>query len=317
MRLFWETMVEPIFEVLQPEVIVEIGSASGANTLNVLGYCQRGGARLHVIDPAPKYDVPDWRERYGEHVTFHEDLSLNVLPRIEGFDVVLIDGDHNWYTVYNELRVIEERCAELSHPFPLVLLHDVGWPYGRRDMYYAPETIPDEFRKPYARKGMRPESRELLEEGGSNTRLNNALLDNEPQSGVLTAIEDFMETTKQDLDLLLIPGINGLGILVPSELGKQNQALATFLSTLNFPEAAVRHMELVERVRMDGQARMREAKTRSKASEQRARRLERENRRLLRQVEDMKNSRGWKIADRINVATLRLRDVLGKLTTRK
>ena len=32
-------------------------------------------------------------------------------------------------------------------------MHDVGWPYGRRDLYYAPEQIPEEFRQPYRRAG--------------------------------------------------------------------------------------------------------------------------------------------------------------------
>jgi len=317
MRLFWETVIEPIFEILQPGVIVEIGSSAGGNTSNILEYCQRSGATLHVIDPAPKYDIPTWQRRHGDNLVFHEDLSLNALPQIEGSDVVLIDGDHNWYTVYNELRVIEARCAELSRPFPLVMLHDVGWPYGRRDMYYNPETIPEEYRKPHAQKGMHPDSRELLEEGGSNSRLNNALLDNEPRSGVLTAVEDFMETTEQELELLKIPGINGLGILVPSKLKEHNEALAAFLSTLDFPEAAVRHVELVERIRWETQVRMRETKRRRKASEERLRDLERETQRLRRQIEDMKSSRGWKVAHGINVATLKLRAVLGRLRARK
>ena len=41
----------------------------------------------------------------GRYV-FHRDLSLDVLDRCGAFDVALIDGDHNWYTVYNELRVL-------------------------------------------------------------------------------------------------------------------------------------------------------------------------------------------------------------------
>ncbi len=30
MRLFWKTVIEPVVEILQPEVIVEIGSSAGA-----------------------------------------------------------------------------------------------------------------------------------------------------------------------------------------------------------------------------------------------------------------------------------------------
>ena len=51
MRLFWNTIIGPVFEILRPETIVEIGSASGGNTRNVLEYCRRSGAKLHVVDP--------------------------------------------------------------------------------------------------------------------------------------------------------------------------------------------------------------------------------------------------------------------------
>ncbi len=51
MRLFWETVIEPIFEILQPGVIVEIGSSAGGNTSNILEYCRRSGAKLHIVNP--------------------------------------------------------------------------------------------------------------------------------------------------------------------------------------------------------------------------------------------------------------------------
>jgi len=206
-------VIEPVFEFLKPEVIVEIGSDHGSNTKNLLDFCERSGGKLHVIDPLPKYDMDEWRERYGETLIFHRDLSLNALPRIERPDAVLIDGDHNWYTVYNELKLIEKLCGDSG--FPLIILHDIGWPYGRRDLYYDPEAIPPEHRNPYARKGMLPESVELLENKGLNHRLHNALFEGGPRNGILTAIEDFLEETEQRIELTQIPGLHGLGVLIP------------------------------------------------------------------------------------------------------
>jgi cephalosporin hydroxylase len=135
MQRFWETVLEPVLEAVQPRAIVEIGSDQGGNTLNLLEYCKQTGATLHAIDPAPGYDVSEWQNKHGDHLVFHEDLSLNALALIENFEVVLIDGDHNWYTVLNELKTIERLCDESGQSFPLVLLHDIGWPYGRRDLY--------------------------------------------------------------------------------------------------------------------------------------------------------------------------------------
>ena len=244
-------MIEPTLQVVRPEVLLEIGSDEGGNTNNLLEYCEENDARLHVIDPLPKYDVSEWRQRYGERLVFHEDLSLNALPKIEGIDVGMIDGDHNWYTVFNELRLIEERCSELSHPFPLLILHDVGWPYGRRDLYYDPDTVPEEYRKPHERKGMRPDSIELVDRGGLNARLPNALREGETRGGVLTAVEDFLKETEQDLELVVIPGVNGLGILAPLHLKEHNAEFADHLEELKLPKAATQLIEVVERDRLE------------------------------------------------------------------
>ena len=62
--------------------------------------------------------------------------------------MVIIDGDHNYFTVSEELRLIAERAAGAA--LPLLLFHDVGWPHARRDDYYAAERIPEADRRPLA-----------------------------------------------------------------------------------------------------------------------------------------------------------------------
>jgi hypothetical protein len=246
----WDTIIEPVLEALQPKTLVEIGSDQGFNTRNLLGFCQRHDAVLHVIDPLPKYDVVAWQEQYGKHLVFHKALSLDALPTIDRFDAVLIDGDHNWYTVFNELKLIEGRCKDSSRDFPLVMLHDIGWPYGRRDLYYDPETIPEEYRKPYKHSGLRPESEELVEAGGLNRNLANAVTENDPRNGVLTAVEDFLEETEHVIELMQLPGLHGLGILVPSKLKEQNAELAEVLEVLDLPPTVARFIELIEEARL-------------------------------------------------------------------
>lgn len=240
-----------MLDALQPRTLVEVGSDAGGNTRNLLEFCERSGATLHVIDPLPKYEVEEMRQRYGDRLVFHEDLSLNALPQIEGPDAVLIDGDHNWYTVINELKQVEKQCQKLSHPFPLVMLHDVGWPYGRRDLYYDPDTIPEEHRKPHEKKGLHPDSEELLEDKGLNQHLDNATEEGAPESGVLTAVEDFVAETNERLELVEVPGLHGLGILFSRSLREENAEFAAVLETLSMPETAARLVESVERERLE------------------------------------------------------------------
>lgn len=253
MYRFWETIIEPVLEIIKPGAIVEIGCYWGLNTRKIMDFCARCGGVLHAIDPEPQFDVEEWRGKYGRALVIYKTLSLQALPEIDKFDVVLIDGDHNWYTVYNELKAIERRCRQNGQPFSLVMLHDTGWPYGRRDMYYNPETIPPDYRKPYEKKGLYPGSAALLEHGGINNDLFNAVCDSGPQSGVLTAIEDFMAESEIELELLNIIGFNGLGIIYPASIRKQQTDLWCFLNSLFISPAMMRYMEIIELNRIKGE----------------------------------------------------------------
>ena len=258
MQHFWSTIIEPILETINAKNIVEIGFGKGGNTINLLEFCVRTDATLHAVDPSPKFDVAPWQRRYGKHFVFHQSLSLNAIPLIDRFDVVLIDGDHNWYTVFNELKLIEKCCLNVVQCFPVIMLHDIGWPYGRRDLYYNPENIPKIYRKPYSLKGLIPGSLELQEKGGLNRHLYNAIYENVSQNGVLTAVEDFLKETKQELELLKIPGLCGLGILVSRELIEENKELMELLRSFELTPVVRRYIEKMEEMRIELEIKLQE-----------------------------------------------------------
>ena len=296
---------------------MEIGSDQGENTEKLLEYCHQTHAALHVIDPAPGYDSEEWQEKHGDSLIFYKDLSLHALPEIEVPEVVLIDGDHNWYTVFNELKLIEKTCKEHSWNFPLVMLHDVGWPYGRRDLYYDPDMIPEEHRKSYEKKGMLPGVSDLVEEGGMNRHLNNAVREHESEEGVLTAVEDFLNESQYELDLLKLPGIHGLGILASAQLKEQLPRLTEFLEDLNFSPFVERYIQGIEKARLELEIRQqeerREYKQRLTEESQKLRqerqnlREERQNLRQERQELKKERQRVKEIQHELNVAN---RDVL-------
>jgi Methyltransferase domain len=273
MKRFWDALIGPVLEAARPESIVEIGSDEGLNTRNLLAYAERTGAVVHVIDPVPKYDVAEWQQRYGPRFVFHRALSIDAIPSVDRMDLVLVDGDHNWYTVYNELRMIEERCAELSQPFPLVMLHDVGWPFGRRDLYYDPDTIPEEHRRPHGPEGIRPGVEGLLEEGGMIRDLEKASREGGPRNGVFTAVEDFLRETEQDLELIVVPGFHGLALLVPPG-SRQNKGLAEILEIWNLPPNVARHAERLEGAWLETEAHRQDLHARNKRLVERNRAME-------------------------------------------
>ncbi len=63
--------------------------------------------------------------------------SLEVLPKLveQGltFDVLLLDGDHNYYTVAKELEHLEK----LVRPSGLVIIDDYNGRWASRDLWYA------------------------------------------------------------------------------------------------------------------------------------------------------------------------------------
>lgn len=66
-----------------------------------------------------------------------EGNSLKVLPEMANqgmkFDVVLLDGDHNYHTVSSELRLLER----LVHDHSIIVVDDYDGRWSERDLWYA------------------------------------------------------------------------------------------------------------------------------------------------------------------------------------
>jgi hypothetical protein len=211
----WGTSLAQAAELMLPcldaagvRTIVEVGAFAGALTRVLVAWAAESGAQVTAIDPAPR-DGLVALEREAPGLELIRTTSLEALARIKMPHALVIDGDHNYFTVREELRLIGERStgAEL----PLLFFHDVCWPHGRRDDYFAPEAIPDDMRQPLAgdggglypgdpglRPGGLPYPRSAAREGG-------------PRNGVLTAVEDFVGE-RPDLRLVVVPAFFGVGV---------------------------------------------------------------------------------------------------------
>jgi Methyltransferase domain len=223
---YWNTVICPLLVALDAGPIVEIGCARGETTAKLAELAANRGLELHAVDPAPDFDASELERRFAGHFRFHKERSHDALGQIEPAAAVLIDGDHNWYTVHGELTRLEAIADAAERPFPLVLLHDVEWPYARRDMYYDPDSIPEERRKPWDRRGIAWGERMLAENGrGVNPHLANAIEEGGPRNGVLTAVEDFLRESKAPLELRIVHGQAGIGILASRDLLDASPAL--------------------------------------------------------------------------------------------
>lgn len=66
-----------------------------------------------------------------------QDNSLTILPQLvksnTKFDLLLIDGDHNYHTVSSELEYVES----LTHPHSIVVVDDYDGRWSERDLWYV------------------------------------------------------------------------------------------------------------------------------------------------------------------------------------
>jgi Methyltransferase domain len=188
---FWEDVIAPVIEAVRARRVVEIGALRGETTVRMM---RRLGpeCELHVIDPLPQFDPAEHERAFPGRYIFHLGISHDVLPQLPPCDVALVDGDHNWFTVYHELKMLAATARDAGAALPVLVLHDVSWPYGRRDLYYSPDRIPEEFRQPYRQAGMRPGAAHLFPRGGMNLGLDNAEQEGGERNGVMTGLDDFM-----------------------------------------------------------------------------------------------------------------------------
>ncbi|MCB0977610.1 MAG: class I SAM-dependent methyltransferase [Acidimicrobiales bacterium] len=247
---FWDPVIAPLVKAANARRVLEIGALRGETTARM--FDQLGpSSELHVIDPLPQFDPEEHEREFPGRYVFHRDLSLNVLGDLPHMDVALIDGDHNWYTVYHELKALDATSKREGKPLPLLALHDVAWPYGHRDLYYEPSQIPDEFRQPWKRQGIVPGFFRLVEEGGANAELANAIDGGGPRNGVMCALEDFLSEHDKPYRLLVLPFYFGLAIVVEEERLEATPAVGRILDSIDSKDGWLRMLKVSERIRID------------------------------------------------------------------
>jgi Methyltransferase domain len=186
----------------------EVGAYAGDLTRLLLGWAEGAGAHVVAIEPTPQPSLVELSERHPELELIRE-TSHEALPHLSLPDAVIIDGDHNYYTVSEELRRIDEKAP--GREIPLLMLHDVGWPHGRRDAYWTPERIPEEHRQPtIERLRIFPGEPGIVDHG--LPMYSAAEREGGPRNGVLTALEDFLDR-RGDLCLATLPVFFGFGVV--------------------------------------------------------------------------------------------------------
>jgi len=228
----FSSIILPCLDEAKVRDISEIGSEFGGMSKVLAEQAAKRGGTLTCIDPEPADGFADWASS-NQHVRHVSQPSLDALQNCDAADVWFVDGDHNYYTVFHELAVIDAIQKAADRPL-FAFLHDVSWPCARRDFYYAPERVPPGWRHPHSfDHGIR-----LDEDGvcvGRGLRgmgdFAVAMKAGGPRNGVLTAVEDFLreaDTEERPLFYVHVPAVLGLGIVFDASADWSN-TLAEFL----------------------------------------------------------------------------------------
>lgn len=188
--------------------VLEVGAYAGDLTELLLDWAATVGGRVGAIDPSPQGPL-EQLDADRDDLELIRATSHEALREVELTDALVIDGDHNYWTVREELRIIAERAE--GRPLPLLLFHDVCWPHARRDDYFAPDQIPEDFRQEIVPGGHVMVGEDLPADHGI-PYVNPAAHEGGPRNGVLTAIEDFVED-RGGARLAVIPSFFGLGVV--------------------------------------------------------------------------------------------------------
>src|SRR4051812_30978342 len=106
--------------------LAEVGAEFGGMSQQLAAYAQVTGGSLTSMDPCPKQEFLAWAA-HCPSVRHIAAPSLEAMPDLTDIDAWVIDGDHNYYTVRNELRIADANSRRDGKPL-LAILHDVSWP---------------------------------------------------------------------------------------------------------------------------------------------------------------------------------------------
>ena len=101
---FFEPVLGPILTLLEPKSLCEIGIDKGRFSDHLMQFCSQQDCRYTGIDPSIDGDL--LKQKNNAEFKLMKCSSIEALHEIEPQDIYIIDGDHNYFTVKEELKLI-------------------------------------------------------------------------------------------------------------------------------------------------------------------------------------------------------------------
>jgi hypothetical protein len=205
-----------LIDAVAPVGIAEIGGEGGLLTQELIAGAERLDASVTCIDPAPSAALADLAEE--TRLTLVRGYSPAAIDELPPSEFVVVDGDHCYAVVREETERLLTRAEQSGTP-TLLVFHDVCFPCGRRDYYYAPKVLDEADVHPHRfDTGMSVFSHDPVVGGGMRSRgaMGIAEVAGGERNGVLTAVEDAIDG-RSGLRLRVVPAVFGLGFVYPAD----------------------------------------------------------------------------------------------------
>ena len=131
-----------ILQLKNPRIL-EVGLDKGMTTVPLIAFLTRAKESYTfvgidvLLQEHLKIILQHIDNSQNQKILLYEESSLSVLPKLveasQKFDVVLLDGDHNYYTVSNELQYLENIVDENG----IVIIDDYAGRWSNSDLWYS------------------------------------------------------------------------------------------------------------------------------------------------------------------------------------
>lgn len=217
MSVFRE-MFQILFAHKKIKSVVEVGVESGQVSSI---YTDLGAEKVYCIDPYPTTEL---RETLAKNPKLElvERPSPQVLGELPPADLYVLDGDHNYAVLHGELTYL------LKHtPDAVIALHDVLWPWSRRDLYYEPTLLEGDAKHTASMdQGPTIWHDELTPAGFVGHGIYSVAVEaGGERNGVLTAIEDAIAEADDEWLFVIVPAVFGMGVMVRKDAPFAKKAL--------------------------------------------------------------------------------------------
>ncbi|MGS2720418.1 class I SAM-dependent methyltransferase [Paraglaciecola aestuariivivens] len=226
----------PILQLINAKKIGEIGVEFAGNTKVLIELLEKTHGELFSIDPKPNEEVETLFNQHSVANLF-KGKSLDVITELPSMCAWFIDGDHNWYTVFNELSAIHKTEKSHAEGHSVIFLHDIGFPWAFRDLYYNPNDIPSEYLHPHCwESGVLHDNTAEKNKGFRGMgHFAIATQAGGDKNGVMCAVNDFLAQHSDAYSFYNIPAVFGLGILVPKSHKFHNEIHSIVLPYVDNP----------------------------------------------------------------------------------